>query len=261
MVAVVDILGFKNLVSSKSPKQILEDYFPYLLKAIYSAIHKKSTPGEPPSLRELRDQNYVGFAWFSDTILLYSLEDNVPSYQKLIETVAWLLAHTVGTPELRLRAGIGYGEFIADTENDIYIGKALVEAYQLEKRQEWCGGAFTQTAKEMIPEECWGGKFGNCSVIEYDVPVKPNTDIIGTRSTETYDEVERYKREIREQGETEPLLAIDWMKVYRHSKNSINLLRNIDKSSTDPKDMKLINTQEFHDEQCRWCRKKRNSAV
>ena len=91
----------------------------------------------------------------------------------------------------RIRAGISYGETSTDEEEEIYIGKSIVDAYKLEKKQKWIGGALSKKAEERFgdylaslnPAESW--------VIPYDVPV--------------------------ENGLKEKLLAINWTIGSHHS--------------------------------------------
>ncbi len=250
MVAVLDILGFKKLVHTLPLETITNDVLGYLRQALASAIYQCDTPSDTPSVDELKNQSRVGFAWFSDTLLFYTRNDNLEECQNLIQTVSWLIGHTVLVPGLRLRGGIAYGELFHDSINDIYIGKAIVDAYQLEKKQEWSGGAFTKSAKEKIPSQYCTGRYLDWPIIEYDVPIKPSKDF-GYRSNDTYGEVEKYKQELRNQGETKRLLAINW--TFQHVM-PVNLLDNLDPKYDDAKAKhKLSNSQKFHDQVCRWC--------
>lgn len=248
MVAVVDILGFSKLVKSKSLDRIVGNAS-YLLKALSSAINKENTPENTPTLSELRDQHYIGFAWFSDTMLFYTLNDQEADYQNLIQTMSWLITHTVLDPEMRLRAGIAYGEFFCDAEKGIYVGKAIVDAYKLEKRQEWCGGALTESARGKISKEYWDGKFADWPIAEYDVPVK-YTGAIAYRPSETYETVLGRQKKLIERGQTERLLAINWTFI---GKCPICDEEPIFKDVSDNSriNQKLRNTKKFHDQVCR----------
>jgi hypothetical protein len=51
-----------------------------------------------------------------------------------------------------VRGGISFGEAYIDEEESVFVGKPIVEAYQLEKSQQWAGVALMEKAVERIPE-------------------------------------------------------------------------------------------------------------
>lgn len=169
MVGVCDLLGFSNLVLNGNLAQIVEDYIGYLRRVLHHSIHQNGFPDDPPSLSELLKQDRVGFAWFSDTILFYGKDDSNESNRDVIETVGWLISEVMLVPQVRIRAGVSFGQMHIDSENGIFVGPALIEAYRLEKMQLWSGGALTSSAAENIsPTDPW--------LIEYDVPIRGERD-------------------------------------------------------------------------------------
>lgn len=135
MVGVCDLLGFSNLVLNGNLAQIVEDYIGYLRRVLHHSIHQNGFPDDPPSLSELLKQDRVGFAWFSDTILFYGKDDSNESNRDVIETVGWLISEAMLVPQVRIRAGVSFGQMHIDSENGIFVGPALIEAYRLEKMQ------------------------------------------------------------------------------------------------------------------------------
>lgn len=73
-------------------------------------------------------------------------------------------------PEYRFRIGISYGDFYHDVAKNIYVGKALVEAHELERKQNWSGAALTKEVKDAIGD--------NYYLTNYDVPIKENDEQI-----------------------------------------------------------------------------------
>lgn len=168
MVAMCDILGFKKLVEMFPASQIKERSFGYLKKALKFSV-EKNIPETVPSVNELLKSltNYrLGLALFSDTILIYTLEDTDTSVNNLISTLGWLMFATIGFSDVRLRCGVSFGEAEMDVPNAAYVGKALVEAYELQESQEWAGGALTPKAVERLPTEA------KTYLIQYKVPRK-----------------------------------------------------------------------------------------
>ena len=165
-VAVCDILGFRSLIREKPLRNLLDTDFALFRKLLHFSLKQEDLPDLPPKLDELRNQDRVGFAWFSDTVLVYAKNDNDGSCQDVIETVQWLVFATLVT-RTKIRAGIAYGEFLADPENEMFLGQAVVDAYELEQSQEWVGAALTPNAVGRLPADTYGWP-----LCEYEVPLK-----------------------------------------------------------------------------------------
>ncbi|MDQ7779337.1 MAG: hypothetical protein RDV41_06465, partial [Planctomycetota bacterium] len=75
--------------------------------------------------------------WFSDTILIYGLDGTSEASRKVLETVGWLLLYSLLGTRLRIRAGVDFGELHVDQASEIFVGKALVGAHDLEEAQDW----------------------------------------------------------------------------------------------------------------------------
>lgn len=256
MVAVCDILGFKAILNSLPLEEIVKEDFGYLRKALYSSLYQEKTPEHTPTLEEFQAQNRVGFAWFSDTILLYSLEDNVDGYMNLIETAAWIIIETILSHTVRLRVGISYGKVFIDPENQIYLGLAIAEADELQKRQEWSGGALTKKAEQKIPPSIEEAGFPYpWHLARYKVPLKPPKGLMsvevkyGDSSPKPADFpiIARF-----------PMLAIDWTR-FLHTHFDLVWSKENEQPDPDkiPKDIiiKWMNTREFHKEVCKFCQK------
>ena len=173
-VAVCDILGFSNLVKSVSLDVVVDRHLGQLRKALWHSIHKGDFPEKNPSLEEIRNEASLGLAWFSDTILIYTFNDSDEAFRELLVCLSWLIFETMLGGGTRIRCGVSYGEIYIDTENSFYIGKPIIEAYQLQQEQAWSGGALTPKAVECCPEIARSGKFVDWFLIPYDVPLKQN---------------------------------------------------------------------------------------
>ena len=127
LVAVCDILGFRKMVLSQDVQQLIDGDLSLFRRLVGFSVEQGEMPQLPPELKVLREQHRVGFAWFSDTVVIYATSDDDASCNNVLETVGRLLFTTMWS-QTRLRVGIGYGQFFADTINEIYVGPALVEA-------------------------------------------------------------------------------------------------------------------------------------
>ncbi len=173
LIAVCDILGFKELVRTR-PLSVLVDKDLSLFQRLAGfCVKHGSVPDVPPKLVEMRDQGRVGFAWYSDTVIIYAQNDEDISCRNVLETVGWLVFTSMMT-STKIRAGIAYGEFYADPDNEMLVGPAVVDAYELEQAQQWAGAALTTDAASRIPKRVSTGARYQWWLCEYDVPLKPN---------------------------------------------------------------------------------------
>jgi hypothetical protein len=241
MVAVCDILGFSKLVKDYPADVVVKDILSWVRKALYHSTHKNNFPQHVPTLKELQTHAHLGLVWFSDTIMLYTNEDNDESIRTLITTLSWLLFETIFNPYARLRCGVSYGQAVIEPENAIYVGKPFVEAFELEKSQAWSGGALTSKAVQRIPEEAREGQNINWWVVPYKVPLKEDKHL--------------------------QTLAIDWtwgihkQRDFLHwSKTSENPKKSDWETNPDICE-KFVNTKNFHDAVCVFCGKRTHANV
>lgn len=113
LVAFIDVLGFKNLVHNESFTPI-ETYYSFLLSNFKNAIEKRN----------------FEFLLISDSIVIYTEEttENLCELIKMINlTQAGLLSKGI-----LIRGGISHGDLFVDPENNIVVGRGLINAYQLE---------------------------------------------------------------------------------------------------------------------------------
>ncbi|MBN1291755.1 MAG: hypothetical protein JXB48_07935, partial [Candidatus Latescibacteria bacterium] len=140
------------------------------------------------------------------------------------------------TPHYRYRVGISYGEFYHNKSKNIYVGKALVEASELEKIQQWSGASLTNKAAEKIvsPE--------SSVLVDYNVPLKNS-------------EKRKYKVINWTQANHHPTLEKqNWM--YREENgNKVNTYSDSDV------EQKILNTEQFHFDKCSKCRNARKNMM
>lgn len=233
-IALCDILGFSRLVNSTELGELVEDGLGWFRKALHHSLHKNDFPEETPTLSELQAHSSIGMAWFSDTVLLYTRDDTDDHIRELFETLGWLLFETMLHPPTRLRAGISYGEAFIDPENSMYIGSPIVEAYRLEKSQQWSGASLTKKAVERLPAIARTGEFTDWWLVPYAVPLKG--------------------------GSICKTLAINWTTGFHLPGTflpwSPESAEPTELDWSDHRDVceKWQNTKRFHDHTCRYCR-------
>lgn len=134
-VAFIDILGFKSIFNNiRNPDDLGDQMSVILQSSIRSALLGKSVNVDDEF--DLSGISSIKVYQFSDAIVLYTEDDNDDTLEDLVITLNLLFAQSIirGFP---LRGAITYGDLYV--KGSIVVGKPLIEAYQLEGRQEWSG--------------------------------------------------------------------------------------------------------------------------
>lgn len=244
MVAVCDILGYSNLVKTSTLKKLKDYHLQNIKNIMKSSIPNFGEEINSPTSEEVFQNNLVGYAIFSDTILVYSLSDDRDGHKNVLDVVYRLISKPMFFPFYRYRVGISYGEFYYDQKESIYIGKAMIEAYELEKKQQWSGAALSKSAgrefKDRYPEKDY--------IVKYDVPVK-----------------------LKSESLFENHYVINWTTAKHEviNKDYYWMCRYEDHTKVGPHEdeeieKKILNTEKFHLENCVQCkayRKKHNHQI
>src|SRR6266481_3154362 len=151
-IALLDILGFGELIEQNPLATVVDKPLSWFRKSLGHSIRQAGYPNDVPSLEHLLNQSKLGLAWFSDTLLLYTLQDTDEHLKDLMVTLGWFLFETMFLPRTRIRGAVAYGEAHIDAKNSIFLGKPIIEAHRLEKIQAWSGCSLTESASRRIPE-------------------------------------------------------------------------------------------------------------
>lgn len=148
---MIDILGFRDFVQSEDV-----DIAGTLLLDLKEAIENLD----------------VHSIQFSDSILLYT-EGTTGRDLRAIVTASVRLVGRFAALLIGLRAGIACGEFWH--EGNVFVGKAMIRAYELEQSQDWLGGvldpAIFGTADESTRDEIQA-LANDGLLVPYPAPIK-----------------------------------------------------------------------------------------
>ena len=117
-VALMDILGYRDLCETTDPKELL-----VLMRRF------QAKPVLP----------HVEAIQFSDTILLFTEGDNVSKFYNLVGEASAIIGEALDAG-IGIRAGVTRGPFVHDAGKRAFAGRALVRAHELEQAQDWIGG-------------------------------------------------------------------------------------------------------------------------
>lgn len=241
-IAFCDILGFSPLVEQQPLQSIVNNALGLFTRCLHHAVHQGDFSEYVPSLKAIRDQAHIGVARFSDSVLLYTRQDTDESVQQLLSAVGWLLFETITATYTRVRCGISYGQAYMDQENSLFVGRPIIEAYELEGLQLWAGAALTPAAVERLPQGVRSGKYGDWWVLPYRVPMKEPP---GFRET----------------------LAVNWTAIGVHDPEfqlgwspATDIPTGEDWIKNPDVCRIFENTRAFHESAC-WCRRSANQRV
>ncbi len=177
-IAHFDILGFKNIINKNKLNDVKDKIYPIIEKGI-----KELKDGSNEGIKHFWEKSNfdkivkpeIFAVWFSDTIIFYT---NIHSDYALFNLLLFsnkffARLFKEGIP---LRGAIVDGPlYVDDKKIEYMIGKSLVDAYELEKIQNWSGAIIQIGLSEKYytpTNEAIGALIHLQEVAEYHVPLK-----------------------------------------------------------------------------------------
>jgi hypothetical protein len=134
-VAFLDVLGFSSRLAGDGAENFLQDYVGCFDSVLKLALYE--------------DVNYVAF---SDSVALTT--GGSPAELKSLLSYCSAVMGLMLEKAIPIRGAIAYGSYFraAHTEGVFVAGKAIVEAYEYEKKQDWVGVMLAPSAVKQIPD-------------------------------------------------------------------------------------------------------------
>jgi hypothetical protein len=145
-VGFFDILGFRDLVQRKDASETGA-----LLVELASAAK----------------QLEIGALTFSDSVLLFTEGTRPEDLVKIVRAAVRLIGNFAGA-HVALRGGIAVGEFFSNGE--VFVGKAMVRAYELAEAQDWMGAILDPSIS--LPLAVFREFQTTGLLVEYAAPIK-----------------------------------------------------------------------------------------
>jgi hypothetical protein len=168
IIAVLDVLGFERMYRRLGPQRMRETYERLISAAqtctdTFAVGMNRFDGAFVPTVFRFD----VGFAYFSDTLLLWAPlgETHVSPFLARCSDV-FLEALALGIP---LRGAIAVGEAILDQRNGVFLGTPLIDAARLEQAQDWLGVMLTRSCTDVL---AW---LDSSLLLPYTPPCKPDT--------------------------------------------------------------------------------------
>lgn len=115
---------------------------------------------------------------FSDSVIIFSLGDEQEDLLALLIYSAEFFKDSLSQC-VPLRGGIAYGDFFFNFDDNLFLGTALVKAYEIGECTQWYGitvDTEVYNRSEKLPVEFGTPSNGGIikGIVEYDVPLKVN---------------------------------------------------------------------------------------
>lgn len=180
-VAFIDILGFRKLINTRPLQEFAKEYENMVLQT--NAMNRSfpiqaGTPTLFPNHAQNAPwcQRYI----FSDSIILISNNSDAISCLKLL-VYTWRFLQALLGMRLPSRGAVVYGELYENSQINLILGKALTNAYELERKQQWIGVAIDTSLEKAFPDlfsMCASDTTPLSSVfLKYPVPLKDGSNI------------------------------------------------------------------------------------
>lgn len=161
-VAFLDVLGFSSLVAGGRAATGIEEYRQCLSKVLETqsgawpeeAVHFSMNEGSPQSApSERQDRPVPDVAVFSDSIILAAADDSLDAFQSLVMRTSRLFGVMLQA-NIALRGAISFGPYTRTSLSfgSFFAGRAIIDAYNFEQRQDWVGIMLSPSVVERVPQ-------------------------------------------------------------------------------------------------------------
>lgn len=141
--AYFDLLGFSELVRTSEIHSVLPTY-----EKALEVIKEKANPKKAKG---------IGYSWFSDTFIIFTKGNSLEDFG-LIEQTSRLFFQRLILHEIPVRGALSFGDLYTQQEKNIFLGEALMDAYEYGEKQNWLNfviapSAYDALAKLSFPME------------------------------------------------------------------------------------------------------------
>lgn len=133
--AYFDLLGFSSLVRTNEIHRVLPNY-----EKALGAIEEKAGPKRPKG---------ISYSWFSDTFIIFTKGSSLSEFV-LIEQASRLFFQKLILNKIAVRGALSYGDLYSQKEENIFLGEALIDAYEYGEQQNWLNFIVTPSAYDAL---------------------------------------------------------------------------------------------------------------
>lgn len=185
----LDILGFREMVTSMPNDKLQRIFENFRIYVQRSLAEGKTTLQNGKMVSDL-SASTINSALMSDSLVFWTNTDSTMEFFQLVNLIQDFMMFCHNKPKIFLRGAITIGDFFYDNSglikgknslnsHTLLFGKALVEAFILEKTIDIAGCIITEDAIKRASEEenlAFKENFDNClkerKIVEYETPTK-----------------------------------------------------------------------------------------
>lgn len=117
-------------------------------------------------------QAEVNHAWFSDTFILFTEDASLASFSAIERRCRWFVSSLL-LREIPVRGSMSCGELYIDHSNSLYVGPALLEAYEWGENQDWIGYLLCPSSTTQLTNLSLSRVL---HYVQYEIPIKKETE-------------------------------------------------------------------------------------
>lgn len=137
--AYLDLLGFTDLVRSRSIEEVISVYSEALTRIRTAQEHSTKKHGLLNS-------------WFSDTFIIYTSSDSLEDFARL-ESAARIFFQLLINKNIPVRGCISHGKLYSQSKRNIFIGPALIESYTYGEALDWIGLCLAPSVEKRLKSD------------------------------------------------------------------------------------------------------------
>jgi hypothetical protein len=161
-----DILGFKERILGFE-----KTYGVGRLNRFADVIYKEILDTLQRAEKEFQGRVYP--CWASDTFVFYTPDDSRTSFTLISAAAIHFLCRMIRhSPSYMPRGALGSGQFYADRQDNVFLGSALIDAYEYAEKQNWIGFVVTPSAERKIVDSYPQPRDLLYKYVQDNVPVK-----------------------------------------------------------------------------------------
>lgn len=126
-VCFIDIMGFQDMIATKKHSEIYK-----MMKKVVEFQRFSS------DINWLGKPNLVKTSTYSDSIMIYSLNDSFDSLESITCTISSLI-YDLLSEGIPFKGALALGTMTCDTTNSIFFGQPLIDSYLLQKELYFYG--------------------------------------------------------------------------------------------------------------------------
>lgn len=139
--ALLDALGFRDAIRTQTLEDVRRKMFQFFYVIRAATLDQTFTvnlPEAPNYEHIMKGDRVCKLHQFSDTLLLRAHAETEADVEALVNATRQVVA--IGAVQgVLLRGVLSHGELAVEEEMSLYLGKGLVDAYDLEHEQDWSG--------------------------------------------------------------------------------------------------------------------------